>query len=377
MNNTFFSCFKNIFITFLIFFCGIFIYAADSSVTRPDTDIPAHTHITDAQFAYEQKDFNRAFQELYVAKEKRKNESDWAVHTLETALRQPSVLNLETDDINTLLRFFIQRRNTDVVRIIETVLLKYSVEEFNFSVQNIVEYLKQATEFPEADYLLGKLYMAEGEPDIADAFFIKAYESRLFLDIPDMQYDILYSLAELYNLQNKSDTYEEVLLLIASEDENYYMQGSPSTFLNAVTNAVKNNMETDKFFLLYRNDFYKTLNAWYYLTKYFYDLNHTEKAFETAILFAVVSFTRIDEVLKNYDMHYEYEGLQYLFQKLKTFPDIATWATKHNMWEGFYLLAELCRQQGFNDFANELYSALATECPERTWKILAQKALEI
>jgi len=220
------------------------------------------------------------------------------------------------------------------------------------------------------------LYMLEGELEIAELFFTDAYENRQLLDIPDVQYDILYSMADLYNLQGKENNYEEVLLLIVAEDEKYYTLGEPSVFLRALLLAIETGMSTDQFFLLYRNDYYKSIKAWSLLTEYFFELGLDDRALETAVLFSLASFTRVDEVLVNRDMHYSYTTLQELFKKLKSFSDIAEWASDNKVWEGFYVFAELCEKKGFTDFANGIYYALAAECPERTWQILAQNALK-
>ena len=57
------------------------------------------------------------------------------------------------------------------------------------------------------------------------------------------------------------------------------------------------------------------------------------------------------------------------------YSDITDWASQNNLWEGFYALGVLCEKQGFVSFAYDIFSALASESPDRTWKILAEKEL--
>lgn len=364
------------FIILVLLYCTVsLLYSVTTVPDRPSSDNLARHQIVKAQTAYEEKDFGLAFKLTEIAKEQRRQESEWSVYILESALRQPAALAVGSD-IQALLAFFKERQNTDVVYILENTLTFYSLEFFDYSIENLLEYFKKRNSFPEADYLLGKLYMLEGELEIAELFFTAAYENRDFFDIPDVQYDVLYSMADLYDLQGKKNNYEEVLMLIVADSQKYRPQGLPSPFLTAIISAIEGGMDVNKFFLLYRDDYYKGIKGWALLTKYFSELNLDDRALETATLFSLASLTRIDEVLTDRDIHYSYTTLQELFKKIKTFNDISTWATNNDIWEGFYLFAQICDKKGFSAFAQEIYSALALECPEKKWQILSKNALK-
>ncbi len=363
----------------IIVFSVLFVHtvvAQDVIPSAPDANRLAKFILSDAQIAFENNDYPTAFLLTQEAIDTRKAESDWSVYTLETELRKPNAQKIGKD-IEQLLYFFKSRQDNDVVNIIERVLIDYSVEHFDFNMDNLIDYLRQSASFPEANYLLGRLYYIEGELDISESYFLTAYENRMLLDISDVQYDILYSMADLYAVMQKWSSFEEVLLLIASEDESYYVDGKPSPFLYSVTSALKNGMDADKFFLLFRNDYYKTLQAWNYLTYYYDDLDYSEKALEVAILYTTSSLQRIDQVLIDRDINYTYTTIQQFFSDVTLFYDIAMWAEENYFWEGFYIFAVLCDEQGYTTISQEIFAALALECPIREWRILSEQALQV
>ena len=360
----------------LLCFLSLFTPARNLAAQMPseqDFDNSSRRILEQANEAFDAKDFGTAFCLAETAKERWKAEKERSVAVLEAALSQPALMkagdNLET--VSALLR---ERNNIDAVRIIEPKLVRFGFQDFDYSVKNFTAYIKN-TAYPEADFLLGKLYMIEGEYALAEHFYVSAYEGRRYLDIPDVQFDILADLAELYKLTGDSEKYESVLLILASQDDKYRRNNNPSPFISAVVSAVKRGMGADKLFFLYRSDNYKTLPVWYRLTTYYDSLDLNERAFETALLFCITAVSRADSIIKSRDMDYAYTGVRALLHKIQLYGDINEWAAKYKLWEGFYLLGKTAQKAGYSSFAAEIFSAVAAESPERTWNVLAQKAL--
>ena len=253
-------------------------------------------------------------------------------------------------DINVVLSELRERNNTDAIRIINQLLERFGIEYFDFSIYKLNEHVKKNTAYPEADFLLGKLYMREGEYELSEQFYTSAYEHRLYLDVSDVQFDILYDLAELYALTGNNEKYESVLLILAAEDTNY-KAGGYSAFITAVRGAIERGAGADKFFLLYRNNNYRTLYVWLLLTRYYFSLNLTDKAFDTALLFCLTALSRTDDIIKSRESDYSYSDLNTALKKIKTYSDIEKWAAEHKVWEGFYLLGRIAAQKGYSAFA--------------------------
>ncbi len=349
--------------------------AQDAALQKPDSNRLARFILNDAQIAFENNDFPTAFILTQEAIDTRKAESQWSVYTLKEELQKPNAQKIGKD-IEQLLYFFKNRQDAEVVGIIEHVLYDNSYEYFDFSIDNLLDFLEQSANYPEALYLLGRLYFNEGELEIANTYFMSAYENRHLLDVNDIQFDILYSMADIYAVDENWNSFEESLLLIASEDDAYYVDGKPSPFLYSVSSALKNDMDADKFFLLFRNDFSMSLKAWNYLTYFYDEQGFDTKALETALLYTTSALERVENVLEDRDIDYEYEGLEQLFRELKLFTDIIDWARNNYFWQGFYDLARLSKEQGYEDFARGVFLALALECPEREWRVLAERALQ-
>jgi len=128
------------------------------------------------------------------------------------------------------------------------------------------------------------------------------------------------------------------------------------------------NQPTDNTFWKTETDFKKAITSCYTPLK-----NWNGGYYGTRGL--MVRISRADDIIKSRDMDYAYTKLVLLFKKIKMYSDITDWASQNNLWEGFYALGVLCEKQGFVSFAYDIFSALASESPDRTWKILAEKEL--
>ena len=360
-------------------FCAFFL-AAEFTLYAQESDLESgfdglSWHIlVQAQNAFEERDFGSAFRLVENAKQQRKAEHDWAVDTLDAVIAS-SFMTKTGSDINVVLSELRERNNTDAIRIINQLLERFGIEYFDFSIYKLNEHVKKNTAYPEADFLLGKLYMREGEYELSEQFYTSAYEHRLYLDVSDVQFDILYDLAELYALTGNNEKYESVLLILAAEDTNY-KAGGYSAFITAVRGAIERGAGADKFFLLYRNNNYRTLYVWLLLTRYYFSLNLTDKAFDTALLFCLTALSRTDDIIKSRESDYSYSDLNTALKKIKTYSDIEKWAAEHKVWEGFYLLGRIAAQKGYSAFAQDVFTAVSEESTDRKWKILAEKELK-
>lgn len=369
--------FKPLIFTFS--FCAFFL-AAEFTLYAQKSDLESgfdglSWHIlVQAQNAFEERDFGSAFRLVENAKQQRKAEHDWAVDTLDAVIAS-SFMTKTGSDINVVLSELRERNNTDAIRIINQLLERFGIEYFDFSIYKLNEHVKKNTAYPEADFLLGKLYMREGEYELPEQFYTSAYEHRLYLDVSDVQFDILYDLAELYALTGNNEKYESVLLILAAEDTNY-KAGGYSAFITAVRGAIERGAGADKFFLLYRNNNYRTLYVWLLLTRYYFSLNLTDKAFDTALLFCLTALSRTDDIIKSRESDYSYSDLNTALKKIKTYSDIEKWAAEHKVWEGFYLLGRIAAQKGYSAFAQDVFTAVSEESTDRKWKILAEKELK-
>jgi tetratricopeptide (TPR) repeat protein len=81
--------------------------------------------------------------------------------------------------------------------------------------------LSEARVMPEAELGIGDVFFFQGDYTLAEKQYLKSWEQRKALSVPDMQYDVLYRLARLYLIQKKYGKMEENLNLIIKSDGLY------------------------------------------------------------------------------------------------------------------------------------------------------------
>lgn len=344
---------------------------------KPETESLSWRVLQDAQLAYEQGAYGEAIKLADIAKQKRKNEVDWALFTLNQALKPASVQRVG-DNIGAVRQILKERNSEMALEIIHQVLVKHSESSLGDSIAQLREKINLYSAYPEADYLLGCLYTLEGEYAIAEKFLLDAWEESYVLDIPDQKYDILYQMAYLAKLQKNYDRYEKNLLLIISADEYVDSNGKEGTLIKAVKRSIaKDDMTIDKLFLLYRSTAYTSLDAYYQLATFYDEKGENEKALTMSTLAALASFTRMYEAVKDRDMEYNYTTFLAYLKKVGEFYEIAEWGAKSGVWKGFFSFAKILYKNDRKNLAYDMLSTLSQYCPEDFWRNMALRELLI
>ena len=74
---------------------------------------------------------------------------------------------------------------------------KQGLDFFNGSYSDLIEFVSVYAHYPEADFLLGKIYKLEGEYSVALNYMKDAYEYSVNLDVSMEKYDLLYEFGRL------------------------------------------------------------------------------------------------------------------------------------------------------------------------------------
>ncbi|MCR4715382.1 MAG: hypothetical protein K5751_13515 [Treponemataceae bacterium] len=347
---------KSVFV-FVFMLCTVFVY----SLSYDD----AWKILDTARINYENGDVGQALKYAENAKEMRKNESTSAVNSLENALK-PLAVQQVGDAISDVEVILTERMENDALRCIHKLTDLYGNSYFNNSITNIKEFYRKRTEYPEADYLIAKIYMQEGEYTAAAGFYEKALENWDVLDVPDERYDILYDAAELARLQKKENDFEKYLLMVLKENTDFVKDDSYTPYLKAIISYSLREQSIDQFFLLYRSDHYKSLNALLLLTDFYITKNEYERAYNTGILAALTSFTRIYEILTSRNKKYSYTSLKLFFQESLKYRDVKEWMNKNNVWRGFYNFGRLLSFKGNEKLALQIFEVMKNVCPDKT-----------
>ena len=349
---------KSFFVLFFVFctFFSLYSLSYDDAWKSLDT----------ARVKFENGDVGQALKYAENAKEIRKNESSTAVDSLENALK-PLAVQQVGDLITDVEEILTERMENVALRYIHKLTDLYGASYFGNSITNIKEFYKNRTDYPEADYLIAKIYMQEGEYSAAADFYEKALANSSVLDVPDERYDILYDAAELARIRKNEEQFQAYLLKVLEDNHDFSENGNDITpYLRAIIAYSLREKSIDQFFLLYRSSHYKSLNALLKLTDFYINKNEFESAYNTGILAALTSFTRIYEILTSRNKKYSYTTLDLFFQEALKYRDVKDWMDKNGVWRGFYNFGKLLAYKGNTTLSDQIYSVTKNVCPDKT-----------
>ena len=348
---------------------SINLFAADKKDTI-DESVEAYRMAIEAMDA---QDYGKALKYSEDAILYRKQRIEKQINKLKNSLSAKRV-QAAGDHFDSVLAVLDNRKEYETASIINYYIKKKGSDYFDNSVQNLLAYLENSKDFPEAHKIIGDIYKLEGEYSFAEEYYLMALEKADVLDIPDEKYEILYMLAEISKIQGDYPKMEIRLMNILAEDKNYHDAAIKRAMKGTIAANKKDSME--KFFNLYRADSYTCINAYNQLAEYYHDAHRNDKAIDFACLAAITSFTRIVEILYSRNSVYEYENLEGFMQEASFYDDVIEWGRANRAWESFNILASYASEEGYTNFSTALLRVIARYTPETYWQRDAVLQLE-
>ena len=328
-----------------------------------------------AESAYDEHNFSRAAFLAQNAKINRQNECKIYVEILEEALR-PLPVQQVGDEIDKVLEILVDRHSNEAIKIINDTIYSKGTAYFDNSIKNMLDYYHSYYIYPEADFLLAKIYRLEGEFELSQKFYMQAWENSDKLDIKLTKYDILYELASLYKIRNDMDNYEKTLLLIVADDPNFYQDGKISPFLSSVIQNAKRGTDLNKLFLLYRSDSYNQINAYFQLAQIYYQAEIYDKMLEVSMIGMLSAVTRIEQILSERELEYSYKNFSNFYKMIGKQSDIINWGVENDIWRGFYEFAICLEKNNLVPIAKEMHKVNSQYSPEDYWKMKSKEELK-
>ncbi len=360
-----------------LIFCLFAFFASNSVFAKNMTPVPVEETswkmLQNANVEFSRGNYGQAVKFANAAKQNRKAESEYDLFVLDKAL-SPRQVKKAGDEFDPVIEVLNERGEKEAVSILRRCLDLHGKEYFKDSVSNLLKWLKERESFPEAEYLIGKIYQAEGEYDFARQYFEKAREKSSLLDIPRSLIDILYSMAELEENSGKTDRYEALLLNVLKEDKNYMNRAMRKAFLRTVDADKEDG--PDKFFLFYRAESYNTVRALFHLGQLYESRpQDQEKALECYGLACVEAFTHVFTILTEREMTYSYTTFSGFLAECGRYPDVIDWARENNVWSSMCSFASMCEKRGKKVFAGNMYLQMAGNIPDDFYRNKAQTLL--
>ncbi len=321
-----------------------------------------------AQNAYESNDYGTALSYAEEAKEKKLKVCKWENEVLDQCQRNFRVRKAG-DYLVELIPVLQEKSYTDALEIINKNIKLYGSDFFKGRFSVLRKWIEEDYIYPEADFLIGRVYKLEGEIDLSTEYLNKAYDNRIRLDVADVKYDILYELADLADYRDDGRDFEQKLTAILVDDKLYTDTG----FMDALERIINLDTEisVEKFFLLYRSDNDISIRALQELSEYYNRVGQKNKALRCAALGCIASVTKIEDILKDRLIDYSYSTFPDMLRKASAYSDIIAWGNSNNIWKLFFNMAKIARSNEKMVFGDTLMTILSKYEPEPYWQTRA------
>lgn len=316
-----------------------------------------------AKTEYSNREFGNALTLCEKARDNHEAYVDACVSELERALAAREVKKAG-DAISDVKKALASRNESTALDILDSILVNHLSSEFGESISGLMTWLKGKKAFPEADFLAGTIYEAEGERSVAVSYYENAWSHREYLDIPAEKYSIAYRMADISKNSGKSGDQEKFLLLVLTDEPLFGTPGVESPTLKAMMRSLESEQTTEKYFKLYRYENYVSLKACADLAELYRASNRTDREFPPAVLSATLSVSMLSSAVSARDFEYEYSGLADLLARAGKSREIMAYANENGVWDSLYALALALRDRGHELKAKDLLGELAVSCPD-------------
>lgn len=338
---------------FLFIFISSFCFSENFSINKnmfPDNVLLRHARI----FLRDEK-VSEALRDAEKAKLERKKRIESEIAFLEKTFRSARIKRLNGDFRN-VISTLEEMENVDALSLISFYMAGEDVSAFHNSTNIFLSYIKTRETFPEADFIIGKIYSLEGEFSLAKKYFLSAWNSANALDVEAEEIDILYELANLSELENDLTNYEKYLLLIVRKSALFADAHFKQIILVSLKNKNADTME--KFFTLYRSDESALLKSFDDLSRFYEMKGENEKAIFSSALSALVIFTKLYDVEKSTNLEFSYENFKTLWNASLAKEEVRNWINANEAEKKLLHFASLLEKYGNENFANLLRSSI-------------------
>lgn len=224
--------------------------------------------------------------------------------------------------------------------------------------------------YPEAEYWVGKIYLAEGELRLAELQFQRAYDMRAALEIPEDAFTVLSALVEVYRAKEDWRAYEDSLSRIAASNPLFTEE---NRFLREAMERSLSQDGMDKFMLLYRvKD-----SAW---TASEAELGefYLKSGRPQALIYLAASvnemLTKAIGRIKTGEPSYVFTTLGELLDRISADRELSAYARDARLYRELYYLGEALAANAYGDSARSIFSVMSARRETAPWDARARAA---
>ncbi len=266
-----------------------------------------------------------------------------------------AILRLHGSSTKTLLEAIRKERISESHRAFIEVLLQVleyrPMETLDDSIRNLQGTVQRLQQYPEAEYWKGKVFMLEGEVALAESQMQRALAMRDSLEIPDEQYTIMYSMAELYGSRNDHVAWENVMQTIVAGDatlDSYLQDALLSTLVGG---------GFDRFMVLYRIEPTYALEANAALAEFYLDRGRAAAMLHAAVA-VNMTLTRAVGMLRAKDRDFAWTTLPEFLKRSSERSDVSEFLQSARIYRQLLTLADAMYIAGARTNALPIWKAI-------------------
>ena len=145
------------------------LFSQSSLVVRKPTGDDYWYILKEAQDAYDFGNYGNCIALAEKAKAKRKEQIKWEQYTLDQSQRLVIIRNAG-DELKNVTKAMEDAKQKNALAIVNQYLETYGSGKFKGSFSALLKFINQNNSYPEADYLIGRVYKLEGEASLATVY---------------------------------------------------------------------------------------------------------------------------------------------------------------------------------------------------------------
>jgi tetratricopeptide (TPR) repeat protein len=251
-----------------------------------------------------------------------------------------------------------RRLSSDFADFLDSLILVLDLrpeKAFGDSIAALRSQAQDLASYPEAQYWIGRVYLAEGELRLAELQFQRAYAERASLEIPDDRFTFLYDLASLYKTASNWIGFETCLLEIVAEDPLF---GDDKSFLRSAMERTLTGSGYDLFFALYREEDGPWTAAERELGEFYLESGRPQALIHLAAASGGCLRTAAGRIAK-LNPSWEYASLAELLDRVQADRELPAFAQDASLWQNLYELGLALDAAGNRAGARDIWKALA------------------
>ena len=246
---------------------------------------------------------------------------------------------------------------------LEELNFRFPGERFNNSVSQALAALGSLKDYPEAEYWIGRVYLAEGELGLALSQFQRALSMRASLKNPGYATEILYRIANIHRIRQEFNEMERALLMVLETDALW----SGSGFERQAMSRLLENDGVDRFLTMFRYANIQSEAAHRRLGFFYFDTGRHGRAQEHLMFSFLIQNTIIIEEVMRSRHGFVFMNLNALFAEIGSNRVLLDFIEESEYYRTAYFLAVSLFATGRAASARGIWAFLANQNRAGEW----------